>query len=117
MSEVIYQSADYLHVLSRQLDRVLELGTRVWDKGDGTAERFKLRAFVGAVWQLYHAARPLVRRRLPSDGGFFLKAMALKEERGSLLEVWEKTNEMLEAILEALHAEGLLVRRSVLRVE
>lgn len=113
---VVLESADYLMVINRLIDKALERGAEVWVR-DGRPERHKLRAFIGTVWQLYYAVKPLVGDVIRDDRGFFRAAMEAKERQGSILEVWERTNEALLQLLAALKHKGLLVRVSTIQVD
>ncbi len=109
---VARETADYLWVVSRMIDRCADLGARFWYP-DGTAPREKLNAFIGCVWQLYYLVKPVAKRvKLPDYGETLAKLMTAKEQRGMLVAVWNDVNTVFAYLIEALDKEQLLVRVS-----
>ena len=109
---VVRESVDYLWVISRQIDRCAELGTKFWQPDQASA-RDRLKAFIGCVWQLYYLSMPVVKRsKLPDYSETLAKLLEAKEHRGMLVAVWNDVNKVFATIVKALDHEQLLVRVS-----
>ena len=105
------EQIDYTWVLTLQLNRVAELSTELWKPGG--LDRYKLRAVIGAVWTLYRMVRPIITRyKLPDYDVTLERLVAAMERERGLRNIWKKAMEILEEIVRALHAEGLLIRES-----
>ncbi len=109
--EVYRETIDYVSVLARQIDRVAELATKVFDGG---AQRPRLKAFLGALWVLFSMSSPLVRIDGVDDEAF--KDLLRKLDSGMLMHVWLRLLDMFRKIVHALERRGLLVRKQEILV-
>ena len=122
--EVFRESVDYLWVLSRQIDRILDYANRVFDPAERLPEYAKLRRLAAAVRHLLRAARPLLKhvdQHVLDEYDETLARITARLAGGArareLGEAYRNVLDVFENIVYGLYLEGLLVRVSRLSVE
>ena len=117
---VIRETADYLTVVARHIEKCSELGARFWQNDPRTPAMERLKSFVGCVWQLYFMVDPIVK--LPQELEEALARLAhmitvRDEKKVTMAAIWHDTNKAMTQILKALHNAKMLIRVSAITKE